>query len=150
MAGLQELFANLGIDPTRRPTGPTTISEFQAVNPLAREAASRAASLPSPEMPAVSARNTILSQYGPSAGVGPVDSGGGGFSFRDAIGGAFTKALDIIDTPRAFVVSGLKEYGDIIQGKGASWDDFVKQGWDNIRFGEVLRELDPDAPEWTY
>lgn len=82
-----------------------------------------------------------------------------GSSAVDDIWGFIKKGIDIIDTPRAFVVSGVKELSDALYSTGwskalglesdeeyrknrermgsGSWDEFVDQGWRNIGFREV-------------
>jgi len=97
---------------------------------------------------------------------GNEDDGGVGGFFKNLA----TNALDVIDTPRAFVVSGVKELTDAIYdspigeaadwltrttaeerqenlerlGKG-SWDEFVSQGWRNIGFREVMDNVTGDT-----
>lgn len=56
-------------------------------------------------------------------------------------------ALDLIDTPRAAIVSGLKEIGDIFDGdESFSARDWWRQTDDNIFMGEVLRDWGVDLP----
>ena len=60
--------------------------------------------------------------------------GGGGFL------GPIGKLIEIIDTPRAAIVSAVKEIGDLVQGEGFSVTDWWKQTEDNMFFGEVLED----------
>ena len=46
--------------------------------------------------------------------------------------------LDVIDTPRAAVVSTVKEFGDAFSGEGFSASDWFQQTADNIGFGDVV------------
>lgn len=56
-------------------------------------------------------------------------------------------ALDFIDTPRAAIVSGLKEFGDIFDDdESFSVSDWWEQTGDNIFMGEVLRDWGVDLP----
>lgn len=88
-----------------------------------------------------------------------VDDGGGWMGF---VGDAFSKVLNVVDTPRAYVASAVKEITDTVyssrigewmdevggtsdaerqenldrMGSG-SWDDFVSQGRRHIGFREI-------------
>lgn len=74
-----------------------------------------------------------------------------GTLLNNPIGKAVTGALSVVDLPRSYVVSGVKELSDLankIAGgmgadvssgdTGASWADFLKQGRDHIGFGDVV------------
>ena len=67
-------------------------------------------------------------------------SGGGGFF------GLLGDVIDIIDTPRAIVVSTIKETGDLFSGKGFNFGEWYNQVGDNIMMGEVLRDWGVDLP----
>ena len=54
--------------------------------------------------------------------------------------------IDIIDTPRAIIVSTIKETGDLFQGEGFSASDWWNQTSDNMMMGEVLRDWGVDLP----
>ena len=56
--------------------------------------------------------------------------------------GPLGKAIEIIDTPRAAIVSGVKELTDMFQGEGFSASDWWDQTADNMMFGEVLEDWD--------
>ena len=58
-------------------------------------------------------------------------TGGGGF------GGLLGDIIGIIDTPRAFFVSTIKETGDLIRGDGFDLGDWWNQTADNMMMGEV-------------
>lgn len=102
----------------------------------------------------------------------------GDSSFGADLWGFIKKGIDIIDTPRAFVVSGVKELTDAIQGSefghqlatndtwgmgqseadyqadkarlgSGSWEDFKSQGWRNMGFGEVVEATSPDRNKWV-
>jgi hypothetical protein len=62
------------------------------------------------------------------------------------LGRGALKVLDFIDTPRATVVSGLKEATDFLQGEGFSTDDFVSQASRNIGARELLDDLGISPP----
>ncbi len=66
--------------------------------------------------------------------------GGGGFF------GLLGDVIDIIDTPRAIVVSTIKETGDLFSGKGFNFGEWYNQVDDNIMMGEVLRDWGVDLP----
>lgn len=62
----------------------------------------------------------------------------------------FGGLLDIVDTPRAAVVSGIQEASDAIgitEGN-ASWGDWLQQTRDNMGFGEWVENVDSDIPHW--
>ena len=67
-------------------------------------------------------------------------SGGGGFF------GLLGDVIDIIDTPRAIVVSTIKETGDLFRGQGFNFGEWYNQVEDNIMMGEVLRDWGVDLP----
>jgi hypothetical protein len=49
--------------------------------------------------------------------------------------------LDVIDTPRAAIVSAIQEVDDLLTDPGqASLDDFIQQTRDNLSFGQYLRD----------
>ena len=54
--------------------------------------------------------------------------------------------IDIIDTPRAMIVSTIKETTDLFQGEGFSASDWWRQTSDNMMMGEVLRDWGVDLP----
>ena len=56
--------------------------------------------------------------------------------------GPIGKLIDVIDTPRAAIVSAVKEIGDLAQGEGFSARDWWNQTADNMFFGEVLDDWD--------
>ena len=70
----------------------------------------------------------------------PPKKGGGGFL------GFLGDVIDVIDTPRAAIVSTIKETGDLFQGEGFSASDWWKQTSDNMMMGEVLRDWGVDLP----
>lgn len=73
----------------------------------------------------------------------PVEQESGGGVFDVPVLGF---ALDLLDTPRAMVVSAVKEVGDLFGEGDASFSDWVKQSNDNIMMGEVLRDWGVDLP----
>ena len=74
--------------------------------------------------------------------VAPAKTGGGIFDIP-----VLGQLIDIIDTPRAAIVSGIKEIGDIFDADNDfSIGEFVQQTRDNIMMGEVLRDWDVDLP----
>ena len=70
----------------------------------------------------------------------PRKKGGGGFL------GVLGDIIGIIDTPRAAIVSTIKETGDLFQGEGFSASQWWKQTSDNMMMGEVLRDWGVDLP----
>lgn len=91
--------------------------------------------------------------------------------YKDVLG-TVLHGLDALDTPRAFVTSGVKELTDSIYGSRVgewldnamgtskeerqanldrmgtgSWKDFVDQGWSNIGFGDVWQDV--GSPDHT-
>mgnify|MGYP003314840332 FL=1 len=74
--------------------------------------------------------------------VAPTKTGGGIFDIP-----VLGQLIDVIDTPRAAIVSGIKEIGDIFDADNDfSIGEFVQQTRDNIMMGEVLRDWDVDLP----
>ena len=71
-----------------------------------------------------------------------VPSGGGG------IGGLFGKALSVIDLPRSFITSGVKEMTDLFQGEGFSFRDLASQTKNHYGFGDYLRDENIDLGKW--
>tara|TARA_R100001530_G_scaffold53733_1_gene39649 strand:+ start:122 stop:6853 length:6732 start_codon:yes stop_codon:yes gene_type:complete len=69
-------------------------------------------------------------------------SGGGG------IGGLFGKALSVIDLPRSFITSGVKEMTDLFQGEGFSFRDLASQTKNHYGFGDYLREENINLGKW--
>lgn len=76
---------------------------------------------------------------------------GGGFGWSD-ISSGFGQFIDIIDTPRAFTVSGINELIDLTGQNGgqASWSEFMDQGWDNMGFRELMENRDAFTTERGY
>ena len=68
------------------------------------------------------------------------EKGGGGFK------GLLGSIIGVIDTPRAAIVSTIKETGDLIQGEGFDVSDWWTQTSDNMMMGEVLRDWNVDLP----
>ena len=66
----------------------------------------------------------------------------GPFEFAGPLG----KFIDLIDTPRAAIVSTLKEAGDLFSGEGFSPTDWWKQTSDNIFMQDVMRDWGLDLP----
>ena len=66
--------------------------------------------------------------------------GGGGFL------GFLGDVIDVIDTPRAAIVSTVKETGDLLRGDGFSFGDWWNQTSDNMMMGEVFRDWGVDLP----
>lgn len=60
--------------------------------------------------------------------------------------GALGDLIGVIDTPRAAIVSTIKETGDLIRGDGFSASDWWTQTSDNMMMGEVLRDWGVDLP----
>ncbi len=52
----------------------------------------------------------------------------------------FEKFINVVDTPRAAVMSAIKELDDLTEGEGASFDDWKQQTKDHIGFGQVLEQ----------
>ena len=78
-----------------------------------------------------------LSDFDFSTQTPELDGGGG---FFDALKGAVGTTLDVIDTPRAAIVSTVKEGVDAFQGEGFSFSDWFDQTRDNYGFGELIEE----------
>ena len=66
----------------------------------------------------------------------------GPFEFAGPLG----KFIDLIDTPRAAIVSTIKEVGDLFMGEGFSPVDWWKQTEDNMFMQEVMRDWGLDLP----
>lgn len=150
MVGLAELFTNLGIDPTRR-QGPASAGEFQRSNPIAFDALFDGIVSSRNNAPtglSLAASSEVAPSFGMLGGAGDDDGGGG---WKSALGDVFNAAIRVIDTPRAVVVSSIKEARDAIHNDGWSWSDWADQGLgeDHIGFGEIVEEAFPDAPMWV-
>ena len=66
----------------------------------------------------------------------------GPFEFAGPLG----KFIDLIDTPRAAIVSTVKEVGDLFTGEGFSPVDWWKQTEDNLFMQDVMRDWGLDLP----
>jgi hypothetical protein len=66
----------------------------------------------------------------------------GPFEFAGPLG----KFIDLIDTPRAAIVSTIKETGDLFRGEGFSPTDWWKQTGDNLFMQDVMRDWGVDLP----
>ena len=86
-------------------------------------------------------------------------SGGGGGGIGDTagkIGKGFLKLIDVVDTPRAAVVSTLKEIGDVTGFAGGDgswdWDQWAQNTKDNYGAGELVEQVmgpdGTDRPMW--
>jgi len=64
----------------------------------------------------------------------PRPVGGDGFL------GPLGQVIDIIDTPRAAIMSTVKEVTDLVQGEGFSGKDWWNQTSDNYMFGDLLQD----------
>lgn len=65
----------------------------------------------------------------------PPEPGGGIFDIP-----VLGPALDLLDAPRAYLMSTIKEVGDIFGNGDASLSEWYKQAQDNIMASEVLRD----------
>lgn len=71
-------------------------------------------------------------------------SGGGGWKSQVASG--FGKLIDVVDTPRAAVVSAGEQLGKAFRGDmDASWDEWWADTSRNQGFGDIINEYHPDA-----
>jgi hypothetical protein len=166
MASLAEALAGLGIAPQ-----PGQVAARPSNYGGRRPVASAPAAVPGMPATSVGGRiqyaNATPLQITPVSTANPADdSGGVGGFFKNAA----MKALEVIDVPRSFVTSGIKEATDAIYGSrvGAalddlmgvsdeerakelerlgtgSWDDFVRQGQEHIGFRDVLDEVSPET-----
>jgi hypothetical protein len=91
-----------------------------------------------------SSKGTLASLGGGSA---PSDGGGGGLvgALKGGLGKVIGSqpvrtVLGAIDTPRAAVMSGIKETTDALQGEGFSLDDLVQQTKSHYGFGQYLED----------
>ena len=73
------------------------------------------------------------------------ESAGGGIFEIPVLG----PIIDVLDTPRAAVVSTVKEVGDLFAGDGFSPTDWFTQTRDNMMMGEVLRDWGVDLGGWN-
>jgi hypothetical protein len=71
----------------------------------------------------------------------PPEPGGGIFDIP-----VLGPALDLLDAPRAYLMSTIKEVGDIFGNGDASLSEWYKQAQDNIMASEVLRDWGVDLP----
>lgn len=71
----------------------------------------------------------------------PPEPGGGIFDIP-----VLGPALDILDSPRAYLISTIKEVGDIFGNGDASLSEWYNQAQDNIMASEVLRDWGVDLP----
>lgn len=123
MSNLKNLFDQLGINPSQM-GGAATVSEFQRSSPAAAayQAAKKKAAIEK-------LAQAITVSGGNGGGVTPLDVQDGfraqsavpqddGGGFFDGVGKVFGKAIDVIDTPRAFVASGVKELMDAAMSDG--------------------------------
>ena len=166
MASLAEALAGLGIAPQ-----PGQVAARPSNYGGRRPVASAPAAVPGMPATSVGGRiqyaNATPLQITPVSTANPADdSGGVGEFFKNAA----MKALEVIDVPRSFVTSGIKEATDAIYGSriGAalddlmgvsdeerakelermgtgSWDDFVRQGQEHIGFRDVLDASSPET-----
>ena len=166
MASLAEALAGLGIAPQ-----PGQVAARPSNYGGRRPVASAPAAVPGMPATSVGGRiqyaNATPLQITPVSTANPADdSGGVGEFFKNAA----MKALEVIDVPRSFVTSGIKEATDAIYGSrvGAalddlmgvsdeerakelerlgtgSWDDFVRQGQEHIGFRDVLDQVSPET-----
>ena len=93
--------------------------------------------------PSYGGHESVMSMVSPKPVIAPQwtpKTGGGGF------GGLLGDIIGVIDTPRAFLVSTIKETGDLIRGDGFDFGEWYNQIGDNIMMGEVLRDWDVDLP----
>lgn len=77
--------------------------------------------------------------------------GGGNFldGIQNAAKSGFKGALDVLDTPRAAILSIGKELGDLGEDGEFSFKDLVKQTRDNYSFGEFLNEEVAQTQDWS-
>ena len=126
MSNFKDLMDGLGLVPQNLKAGPGRVSEFAASNPWAadeqrRKALSKlAAQTRTPGAPVFQSETGGLGRLGQYNGVGSAvmpdpDEGFQWSDIGDGLKDGLFKALDVIDTPRAFVASVLKE------GQDAFW-----------------------------
>lgn len=66
---------------------------------------------------------------------------------RGGLGEAFGRVIDVVDTPRAAVVSAVNQLDQMHdKGEGFSWDEFWADSSRNIGFGELVERNFKDAP----
>ena len=104
-----------------------------------------------------SSYSDLLAQYSQSSATQGAQTEGtgvsdrGGLSQLASLGAGLVNPvlslLDVVDTPRAIVTSGIKEVTDLARGEGASFEDFVRQARDNIGAGDLI--ADWDANIWA-
>ena len=131
------------------------ITDFLRQVGVERGAAAPARTPQMPDMSAVTGRRTVGGSTVSGRGVAPIDfsklnqpkkKDGGIVSALAPLGRGAMKVLDVVDTPRAAVVSGLKEATDFLQGEGFSVDDLVSQTQRNIGARELMEDLGISAP----
>lgn len=169
-----DLLAQAGIAPN---TDPNKTTSARAATNFRRRTTPVAPMVPVPQVSQMSAPGGGNIQWDTSHLIGDGPSKGDS-SFGSDLWGFIKKGIDIVDTPRAFVVSGVKELTDTIEGSSVghwlatndtfgsgqseeayqadkkrlgsgSWNDFTKQGWDNIGFRQVVDAVSPTRPGWV-
>ena len=150
---INHLLGDLGIDPSKTAGHPNTASQVKALAPkVSQVKQKKARSAVSPQARLDSVQTFLDSRKATVDPVFSLQKVADDSSAWDAVGGVFKKALEIVDLPRSYVVSGVKELSDlgneVAQGlgfdvstgeTGASWSDFVRQGNEHIGFGDVAR-----------
>ncbi len=127
MANIQELFEQLGMSPNTIGAGPGSVSEVQAVNPLARR---RRQQLDLERILGPSPRQGGM-VFDPATVRGVAPAGGDdGVSIGDIVGKVFGGAIEAVDQGRAWVGSAAKEANDAWANSG------------------LARELGTNGPDW--
>lgn len=147
MNNFRDLMDGLGLTPQTWSPGPGRVSEYVAGSPIAQQVARKralaqlAAQIQVPQYGAgVSGGNNPLAEFNGVGSSYNAPNPDDGFQFSD-IGGAlkdgFMKAIEVIDTPRAYVSSALKE------GMDAFWATDVGR-WTN----DLGEDTDLTDAEW--
>ena len=110
---------------------------------------------PPPRPMKIPQRQNMMSQLGlnlnrsgkalPGPVIQPKESSGNGLFDIPIVG----PIIDMVDTPRAMIVSAIKEIGDIGKDdQSFSVGEWFQQSRDNMMMGEVLRDWDVDPGGW--
>ena len=110
---------------------------------------------PPPRPMKIPQRQNMMSQLGlnlnksgkalPGPVIQPKESSGNGLFDIPIVG----PIIDFVDTPRAMIVSAIKEIGDIGKDdQSFSVGEWAQQSRDNMMMGEVLRDWDVDPGGW--
>jgi len=103
-----------------------------------------------PLVQAFSESNRAAKYLNEPAAKTPADEHSGGGGWKSRLGDIFEDVIDVVDTPRAAVVSAGEQLGKALSSDmDASWDEWWADTARNQGTGDIINEYAPDTARWA-